>query len=296
MGRGRFYADGAAIPETCRFSVAPARTVSHPPNEFNRPLGRAVYTGMTHDDPRDLAVTQAPSFAEKIFRSDLTAPPPASNTELLVRTDARIAEIVRNDPVVKTLELEREMFTAGLRPEDRANGFERKVAEIGAEFLKESFWKQTFNCTYAEATAPIRALALQILEVRIATVFEWDPGPVLLTSGMKGEAAFDRQENLMLFELSEVMWGRQEDVLSSLFHEHSHRLQYEAISDPRAFPLDSERVIGAWEDNLRPGEYRSSGILASERFAYENQPVERHAVSRAEQLMRIAHEYASKQP
>jgi hypothetical protein len=72
-------------------------------------------------------------------------------------------------------------------------------------------------------------------------------------------------------------------------------MQYEAIEDPRAFPQYSERQIGSWEDNLRTGVNIRGGFLASERFAYENQPVERQATDRVEQLIRMVHEFIKQQ-
>lgn len=61
LGRGRFYADGAAIPEACRFAVAPARKVSHPPNEFNHRPGGPVYGGMALERDKEERRIELPS-------------------------------------------------------------------------------------------------------------------------------------------------------------------------------------------------------------------------------------------
>lgn len=268
--------------------------MSHGHFGINLPNPRAVYLGMDYEDPRGLAVDQRPGFAEQIRRSDMAVQRPSSTAELLHIADRRIAHIAQNDPVVQSLEIEREKLK-GLSPEQRAHAIEQKVAELGAEYLNDSFWQRALGCTYAEAPLPARALGLQIIEVRIATLFGLEPSKVLLASGVPGQASFDRQDNLMLFAVREVLFASQEDVLRSLFHEQSHRLQFEAIDNPRAFPQYSEREIGSWQDNLRPGVYIRGGVLASEQFAYENQPVERHAIARAEQLIGRVYEFIKQQ-
>lgn len=209
--------------------------------------------------------------------------------------EERIREVLRSDPVITELQAERNAILSAT-PSARFQVMERRVAELGADYLVESFWKQGIGRSYADARPDSRVIGLQIIETRISTLMGLTPMPILLGVNLGAEAAFDSTRNLVLFDLDAVEHNTMDEMLSSLFHEQTHRIQNEAIRDPRAFPQYDERLIGSWEDNLRPGEYRVGSELPSERFAYSWQPVERHAEERSRALMEIVRDYLTKQP
>ena len=208
--------------------------------------------------------------------------------------EVRIREIIQSDPVILELHAERNSILS-TTTSDRFQVMEQRVAELGAEYLVDVFWKHGVGHSYAAARPDSRVMGLQIIETRIATLMGLSPMPILLGVNLGAQAAFDRSENLVLFDLDAVEHNEPEEVLSSLFHEQTHRIQQEAIRDPRAFPQYGERQIGSWEDNLRRGEYRVGSELPSDRFAYSWQPVERHAEERARALMEIVRGYLTNQ-
>lgn len=134
---------------------------------------------------------------------------------------------------------------------------------------------------------------LCIAEERLAAFEGREPCRIGCFVGGKGEAAFLRTVPAIVFNVMSALDVATpvEALMQMFFHESTHRLQWAAAQNPGAFPHLSESLIGGWIDNFRPMCYSDSGALASERFAYSSQPVERHAVERARQLMKRVYEY-----
>lgn len=137
-----------------------------------------------------------------------------------------------------------------------------------------------------------KAGLLCVAEKRLAAFEGREACRIGIFVGSLPGAAFLPRDRAILFNRDSMLGPRTivELVMQCFFHESTHRLQHDAVKNPKAFPYLSEELIGAWMDNMRPQCYLKPGVLASEWFAYENQPMERYAFRRAEELMERVYE------
>lgn len=178
---------------------------------------------------------------------------------------------------------------------ERLERIDQRTAELGAAFVQNVALHPMD--TSLGAKPMVRMLGLQVVENRVA-ILERREGLLLVPCvGLGAPAVFDGRLGAVLFDKELALGPLRSSMLAGiLFHEQSHNMQRAAMENPRAFPQFDERLIGSWIDNAREGEYQRSGVLASEHFAYEYQPIERFAFAREENLMKRMYEYLEKQP
>lgn len=207
----------------------------------------------------------------------------------------RVALLQHTDPLMAVLRAEGQSFLA-LPVVERVERIDQRTAELGATFVQNTL-EHPFDMQTLLGSDPLERLAgLQVVENRIAAIENRSATIILPTQEFVYPSAFIPQGKFMVFDIDQALSPEPSDLLTRmLFHEQTHRMQRAAIDDPRAFPQFSERLIGSWEDNSRPGEYRHAGPLASEFFAYEYQPLERFAFDREYNLMKRMYDYIEKQ-
>jgi hypothetical protein len=75
-------------------------------------------------------------------------------------------------------------------------------------------------------------------------------------------------------------------IMQTMIHEMRHAYQHAAVRDPDSYTVSAE-TIKAWEENLKPGNYKSTsnGYSYTE---YVSQPVEWDAKNMAKQYSDVS--------
>lgn len=106
------------------------------------------------------------------------------------------------------------------------------------------------------------------------------------------DGKFDPKTESMDFSRDSTLKHSDEKAaMRTLFHEQTHRQQWEAIKNPEAFPQFSASQVAEWKENFKPENYKPWGKDPEQQQAYLDQPIEKHARERAEKMLEKVDEY-----
>lgn len=183
----------------------------------------------------------------------------------------------------------------GLAPKERHEQIEHYTALCVASSLapsKVEYISGGRTDVFSRLNADEKTALLTHAEKRLAAFEGRSPCLVGNFGGSLALAAYNPNQHTLMFNRDVLNHPKvgTEFVLSTFFHESTHRLQQDVMRNPLAYPYYSEKTVGGWMDNARAGCYIDPGELGSERWAYESQPAERFANDRTRELMRRVYE------
>lgn len=195
----------------------------------------------------------------------------------------------------KEASLSKDGTEKGLSPQQQHELREDRIAALTADTFSAEKYQEMTNGEakdWKELRPQEKEQVLRDAEKLTAGLEGRSRCKIGIFEGEPMDGAFDRKTESMHFSRDSTLKHSDErEAMRTLFHEQTHRQQWEAVKNPEAFPQFSASQVAEWKENFENYKHKPWGKDPEQQQAYLDQPIEKHARERAEKMLEKVDEY-----